>query len=226
MSEAERTERSRTLYDALHEAGGFHVGDGTYEAVAALTRGLRTVDVGCGEGWIEAINPEVVGVDFSAVALRRARENGAVHLVEASAERLPFEDDSFDLAVSLGCLEHFPDQEGALREMARVSRMQLLTVHQHLPLVGRLRAPLLALRGHRDQPIEEPFTRARLRRMMDRAGLEPLFFGTWRYIDPRYLWSRLPYGAIRLPSHIFVLSLTRGKPPGARRGADEGAASD
>lgn len=209
----DRAARSRELYDQLHAAGGFFIGDGTYEAVAALTRGLRTLDVGCGEGWIEALNPDVVGVDFSPVALERARANGAVHLVEASAENLPFEDDSFDLVVSLGCLEHFPDPQGALREMARVSRMQLLTVHQHLPVIGHLRKPLLALRGHRDQPIEQPFSRRRLRASMRRAGLVPLFEGHWRYIDLRYLWSRLPYGVIRLPSHIFVLSLTRGRPP-------------
>ena len=210
----ERSERSRALYDRMHAEGGFHVGDGTYEAVAELTRGLRTLDVGCGEGWIEALNPEVVGLDFSAVALERARENGAVHLVQGSAMDLPFEDGSFDLVVSLGCLEHFSDPVRALSEMGRVSRMQLLTVHQHLPVIGHLRKPLLALRGLEDQPIEEPFSRRRLRGAMDRAGLVPVFMGHWRYIDLRYLWSKLPYGLVKLPSHIFVLSVSRDRPPG------------
>jgi SAM-dependent methyltransferase len=206
-----RLARSRQLYDELHRDRGFMVDDGTYEAVADLTRGLRTVDVGCGEGWIEALNPEVVGVDFSAVALERARENGAVHLVQASAEDLPFADGAFDLAVSLGSLEHFADPVAALREMGRVSRLQLLTVHQHLPVIGHLRKPLLALRGHRDQPIEQPFSRRRLRRDLQAAGLTPLFFGHWRYVDLRYVWSRLPYGLVRLPSHIFVLSFSRAR---------------
>jgi SAM-dependent methyltransferase len=210
----ERSERSRALYDTLHAADGFHVGDGTYEAVAELTRGLKTLDVGCGEGWIEALNPEVVGLDFSAVALERARENGAVHLVQGSAMDLPFEDGSFDLVVSLGCLEHFSDPTRALAEMGRVSRMQLLTVHQHLPVIGHLRKPLLGLRGLEDQPIEEPFSRRRLRKAMDRAGLVPVFMGHWRYIDLRYLWSKLPYGLVKLPSHIFVLSVSRDRPPG------------
>ncbi len=209
----DRTARSRELYDAMHGAGGFFVGDGTYEVVAELTRGLRTLDVGCGEGWIESINPDVVGVDFSPVALQRARENGAVHLVEASAEDLPFEDNSFDLVCSLGCLEHFSNPVKALSEMGRVSRMQLLTVHQHLPIIGHLRKPLLTLRGLKDQPIEEPFSRRRLRRSMHAAGLVPVFEGHWRYIDLRYLWSKLPYGVIRLPSHIFVMSVSRDHPP-------------
>ena len=208
MSTEAQLARSRALYDMLHEAGGFGVDDGTYETVAELTRGLRTVDVGCGEGWVEALNPEVVGVDFSASALERARENGAVRLVQASAEELPFEDDSFDLAISLGCLEHFADSRAALRELARVSGIQLLTVHQHLPMIGHLRKPLLALRGHHDQPIERPFSRRRLREELAQAGLVPLFLGHWRYIDLRYLWSRLPYGLVRLPSHIFVVSYT------------------
>jgi SAM-dependent methyltransferase len=211
----ERLARSRRLYDELHRDQGFVVDDGTYEAVAALTRGLRTVDIGCGEGWIEALNPDVVGVDFSEVALQRAREAGAVHLVQSSAEELPFEDGEFDLAVSLGSLEHFANPLAALREMGRVSRLQLLTVHQHLPVVGHLRKPLLALRGHRDQPIEQPFSRRRLRRHLEEADLVPVFLGTWRYIDLRYLWSRLPYGLVRLPSHLFVLSFSRRTgPPG------------
>jgi ubiquinone/menaquinone biosynthesis C-methylase UbiE len=209
MSLEERLARSRALYDLLHAEGGFVVDDGTYEAVASLTRGLRTVDVGCGEGWLEMLNPDVVGVDFSAVALERARENGALNLVQASAEALPFDDASFDLAVSLGCLEHFADSRAALRELARVSRLQLLTVHEHLPVIGHLRKPLLSLRGHHDQPIERPFSRRRLRNEFAAAGLVPIFIGSWRYIDLRYLWSRLPYGVVRLPSHIFVLSYTR-----------------
>ena len=208
MSTEEQLARSRALYDKLHAGDGFHIDDGAYATVAEFTRGLRTVDVGCGEGWVEALNPEIVGVDFSATALERARENGAVHLVQASAEALPFEDDSFDLAISLGCFEHFADSRAAFRELARVSRIQLLTIHQHLPVIGHLRKPLLALRGHHDQPIERPFTRRRLRRELAQAGLVPLFLGHWRYLDFRYLWSRLPYGLVRLPSHIFVVSYT------------------
>jgi SAM-dependent methyltransferase len=211
----ERLARSRALYDKLHDAGGFYVDDGTYEAVAELTRGLRTVDIGCGEGWIEALNPGVVGVDFSPIALERARENGAVHLHQAPAENLPFEDGEFDLAVSLGSLEHFADSKAALREMARVSRIQLLTVHHHLPVIGHLRKPLLALRGHRDQPIERPFTRRRLRNELSQAGMTPVFFGHWRYVDLRYLWSRLPYGLVRLPSHLFVLAYSGDLPRGS-----------
>jgi ubiquinone/menaquinone biosynthesis C-methylase UbiE len=193
----------------LHDIGGFYVDDRSYELVAELTRGLRAVDIGCGEGWVEALNPEVVGVDFSSVALERARENGAVHLIQAPAEELPFEDGAFDLAVSLGSLEHFADAQAALREMARVSRFQLLTVHQHLPVIGHLRKPLLALRGHSDQPIERPFSRRRLHNELEQAGLVPVFVGNWRYVDPRYLWSRLPYGLVRLPSHLFVFSYSR-----------------
>lgn len=202
----QRLARSRALYDKLHAAGGFYIDDRSYEVVAELTRGLRTVDVGCGEGWVEALNPDVVGVDFSAVALERARENGAVQLVQAPAEDLPFEDGAFDLAISLGSLEHFADSQAALREMARVSRLQLMTVHQRLPFIGHLRKPLLGLRGHRDQPIERPFSRRRLRRELAQAGMVPVFLGHWRYIDLRYIWSRLPYGLVRIPSHIFVLS--------------------
>lgn len=43
-------DQSREEYDALHAGDGFYIGAGSYEAVAALTAGLKVVDVGCGEG--------------------------------------------------------------------------------------------------------------------------------------------------------------------------------
>jgi ubiquinone/menaquinone biosynthesis C-methylase UbiE len=70
---------------------------------------------------------EVVGVDPDPHMLRRARGRTAaapvpVELVEASAERLPFEDASFDTVVASLSLCTVPDQAAALREARRVLR--------------------------------------------------------------------------------------------------------
>jgi len=43
-------------------------------------------------------------------------------LLEASAEKLPFEDASFDVAIASGSLVHVPAIERAAEEMARVTR--------------------------------------------------------------------------------------------------------
>jgi ubiquinone/menaquinone biosynthesis C-methylase UbiE len=45
-----------------------------------------------------------------------------VHLEQADAECLPYEDDSFDLVICHAVLHHLPDLEASLREIRRVLR--------------------------------------------------------------------------------------------------------
>src|SRR5437764_1491727 len=79
------------------------------EAWLALVRLLGDgsgglLDVGCGTGSYAAgltgRGWTVTGVDMSADMLRRACEKG-VHAIHADASSLPFEDASFDAAVSV-----------------------------------------------------------------------------------------------------------------------------
>jgi SAM-dependent methyltransferase len=91
--------------------------------------GLVLVDIACGQGFFLAtaaqLRPGLMlhGVDFSAVALDKARVRaGSVQFHLASAERLPLPDQSVDYCVNLGSLEHFADPGVALREMQRVMR--------------------------------------------------------------------------------------------------------
>jgi SAM-dependent methyltransferase len=93
------------------------------------------LDIGCGEGvltekWARRL-PEsrVVGIDLDAPALRseweqRRRPNLEFRVQEASA--LPFGDGEFDLVCAIEVLEHLPDPESTLHEMARVARHRLL----------------------------------------------------------------------------------------------------
>lgn len=76
---------------------------------------------------VRAYRCSVVGVDQSAEMLSSARERIAqaqlddrVQLVEASAERLPFADASFDALTVTYLLRYVEDPAGALRELARV----------------------------------------------------------------------------------------------------------
>src|SRR5919204_397244 len=56
--------------------------------------------------------------------LRRARERGLVnvHDAQGDAQSLPYEDESFDAALLVATLGEIPDQDAALREVARVLR--------------------------------------------------------------------------------------------------------
>jgi len=66
----------------------------------------------------------VVGVDQSTEMLSVARQHlpAEVELVEASAENLPFEDDSFDGLTVTYLLRYVDDPGATLRELARVVR--------------------------------------------------------------------------------------------------------
>lgn len=83
------------------------------------------VDVGCGTGAYAAGFAErgwdYTGVDASEDMLRRAREKGAA-AVRADATALPFEDASFDAAVSIFTHTDVDDFAAVLREVVRVLR--------------------------------------------------------------------------------------------------------
>jgi len=93
------------------------------------------LDVGCGEGilsaeWAERVGDRpVVGVDLDDPGLReewakRARPN--LEFVAADASALPFDAGAFDMATGIEVLEHVPDPDAVVAEMARVARRRLL----------------------------------------------------------------------------------------------------
>jgi len=95
--------------------------------------GDRVLDAGCGYGFhavrLARRGLRVTGVDFSDVALGRARETVArfglenfIHLEQGSLLALPFPDGTFDHVSCWGVLMHIPDLETALEELARVLR--------------------------------------------------------------------------------------------------------
>jgi ubiquinone/menaquinone biosynthesis C-methylase UbiE len=93
----------------------------------------RVIDIACGTGIVARIaaarvgrGGAVVGVDLNPGMLNVARSlkttEGAasVQWREASADRLPFPDGSFDIAYCQLGLQFFADRPAALREMRRV----------------------------------------------------------------------------------------------------------
>jgi len=85
------------------------------EQEGARTAGFRVVDVGCGDKPYApyfAAASEYVGVDPASSAAD----------VRARAEQLPFDGESFDLALCVQVLEHVDDPAQAVRELHRVVR--------------------------------------------------------------------------------------------------------
>jgi SAM-dependent methyltransferase len=92
--------------------------------------GERVIDVACGSGngalsAARRAMGDTVGADYVPSLLERGRERAAaerldVEFVEADAQDLPFEDGSFDVAMSIFGAMFAPDQEKAASELLRV----------------------------------------------------------------------------------------------------------
>jgi SAM-dependent methyltransferase len=75
----------------------------------------KVADIGCGYGrnreLVESLGGEWIGVEPF---------EGGAHTVVASAEDLPFEDNSFDVVIMDAVLEHIPDAAKAFSEVGRI----------------------------------------------------------------------------------------------------------
>ena len=88
---------------------------------AALGDAQTVLNVGAGTGSYEPPGRDVTAVEPSAV-MRAQRPVGAAPCVDAVAESLPFEDQSFDAAMAVATIDHWQDPVAGLREMRRVAR--------------------------------------------------------------------------------------------------------
>ena len=96
---------------------------------AALGDARTVLNVGAGTGSYEPSDRDVTAAEPSAV-MRAQRPAGAAPCVAATAERLPFEDQSFDAAMAFATIHHWPDPIAGLREMRRVARRVVVFTHE------------------------------------------------------------------------------------------------
>jgi SAM-dependent methyltransferase len=94
---------------------------------AALGDARSLLNVGAGTGSYEPAKLEVTAVEPSRTMIEQ-RPPEAAPVVEAFAEELPFEDDSFDAAMALITVHHWSDARAGLAEMARVARRRVLVL--------------------------------------------------------------------------------------------------
>lgn len=87
----------------------------------ALGNAASVVNVGAGTGSYEPADRTVVAVEPSQVMLRQRPEDRAP-AVCATASQLPFRDRSFDAALAVLTIHHWPDLARGLSELRRVAR--------------------------------------------------------------------------------------------------------
>lgn len=91
-----------------------------------LSAAENVLDIGCGSGrWayyladrvqvIEAVDPS--SAVYAAMSVCQNLDN--VRISQAGVDNIPFEDDSFDFAYSLGVLHHIPDTAKALKSAVK-----------------------------------------------------------------------------------------------------------
>ncbi len=92
---------------------------------AALGDAVTVLDVGSGTGSYEPPGRQVIAVEPSRTMISQRRA-GAAPVVQAVAGQLPFPDASFDVALAVLTVHHWPDYRAGLGELARVAGRQLI----------------------------------------------------------------------------------------------------
>jgi len=133
MGDKERgqvSDNAAVIYDKFYLPAYFEEWSPLIIKAAQIQHGHRVVDVACGTvvltlAILDKVGPKglTVGIDNNEgmlnVAMGKTQEIAWRH---ASAEALPFDDNSFDSAVCQFGLMYFKDQQVALKEMMRVLR--------------------------------------------------------------------------------------------------------
>ncbi|HEX5164395.1 MAG TPA: class I SAM-dependent methyltransferase [Thermomicrobiales bacterium] len=200
-----------------------------YEFAAQLASGKRVLDCGSGEGYGTALLANdaafVVGLDRDpetvAYASGKYADAERAAFIVANADRLPFADDSFGLAVCFQVIEHLPDPLAFIRE-----------VHRLLAPGGTfvLTTPNLLVTGARPNPhhvhdYAPDDLRGLLERVFADVELRGVFAGehvaayrarndrivrTIMRLDPLGLHRRIPSRLVE-SVHIRVTRLIRGR---------------
>jgi ubiquinone/menaquinone biosynthesis C-methylase UbiE len=117
--------------------------EGTLAELFARAAPESVLDVGCGEGvltyqWAQQLGERrIVGIDLDDAKLRAewaTRRRPNLEYLAMAAEQLPFAPNEFDLASAIEVLEHVPDPQHTVAEMARVARRHLLVSVPREPL--------------------------------------------------------------------------------------------
>lgn len=92
----------------------------------ALADAKTVLNVGAGAGSYEPMDKYVVAVEPS-VAMRQQRiDRNKVPAINAKADNLPFDNNSFDASMAMITVHHWSDMDKGLKELRRVTKHQIV----------------------------------------------------------------------------------------------------
>ncbi len=114
-------------YDTRYERNSYVGVQQALQRFAGSQPGLQILEIGCGTGhWLKLLSASglhVVGLDLSAGMLAQAQMGLAgIPLVQGTAERLPWQAESFDRVFCINAFHHFTDKATFLTEVRRILR--------------------------------------------------------------------------------------------------------
>jgi ubiquinone/menaquinone biosynthesis C-methylase UbiE len=174
-------------------------------------RGQSVLEVGCGVGTdlvsFARAGALVTGVDLSQMAIELARQNFALHGLQAellvmNGEALEFSDNSFDTVYAHGVLQYTADARKMVSELHRVLKpggRAILMVYNRYSWLNLMTKLTNVSLEHQDAPVLNKYSIAEFRRL-----LKP--FNHYRIIPERFpVKTQLHKGwKARLFNDIFV----------------------
>ena len=162
-----------------------------------INKDASVLDIGCGGGRVlevlYGVTKNMVGIDHDEEAIKLAKKNlgkyPEIKLLLAKAEKLPFEDNSFDFVICIGTLSNLGDVKiQALNEMKRVVKKEGIIIvscyaedafEERMKVYKQVNAPIKEIKGTTvlfDEQVgdntSEQFSKEELEQMFNDVNLE------------------------------------------------------
>ena len=156
--------------------------------------GCSILDLGTGRGaYVKKLREQgytATGLDSTLYSEWQADRSH--EFLNATAHHLPFADKSFDLAISFEVLEHIPQPEEALREIARCTRDKFIFSVPNCNLDNRLRQYNLVAAHWSDPTHCNFFTKESIAALLRAEGFDILEMTDCVRISPHdYYWDSI-----------------------------------
>jgi len=197
-SEFQQTNVSRSNLAEINVSaqywGAYIVPERLSTVIRHATQGSRILDIGTGRGaYVKKLQEQgyyVTGIDQTLYPEWHGEMSQAV--LNASALRLPFADKSFDLSISFEVLEHIPQPEVALREIARCTRDKFILSVPNCSLDNPMRQYNLVAAHWSDPTHCNFFTKESIAGLLHAEGFDIVEMSDCVRISPHdYYWDSI-----------------------------------